>query len=532
MDECQTNHQKCREVLKPNDSYAYPKRLIDVSQAPTGRIYLCDDFSTNNSRPHYAALSHCWGTREFTCLTSASYKAFVAGVAIDEFAQTFQDAIEFTQRLGLKYLWVDSFCIIQDSIVDWQSESANMRDVYAGSYVTIAATHSSDSFQSLYSERCPALLNPPTVDLRQRNGASERYCLMDHAAWNAGIQDSPLDERGWVLQERLLSPRVLHFGHTQLIWECLEKDATETLPHGLLPGRTPMGDAFRLKSFFPSVNSNPDFNCTVNGQYEEQWRPYILWGQVVENYSKRQLSYSSDKLIAISGIAKMFDGSFPLSCRNYVAGLWRESIERQLLWHLDDIQSVEPVYRAPSWSWASVDGRVCQPLCWGRGSVKAQVSSVHVDNYYADNDYGMVKTAHLVVDGELIPITLGALDGGTNINPSSRYMETVDGTRMPTEAENFLGSLDPEVRLDYLEACALDADRLYCMPLFYDETVQELRGLILFHEEAKDQYKRIGTFWSWTFENIEIILQAKSAEGLDNGQDADSVKRMRHVVIV
>src|SRR5262249_23569510 len=139
INECQTNHPRCREVLKPNCSYAYPKRLIDVSQASTGRIYLCDNFSNNNYGAHYAALSHCWETREFKCMTNSSYKGFVAGVAINEFADTFQDAIEFTQRLGLQYLWVDSICIIQDNIDDWHSESARMRDIYAGSYITIAA---------------------------------------------------------------------------------------------------------------------------------------------------------------------------------------------------------------------------------------------------------------------------------------------------------------------------------------------------------------------------------------------------------
>jgi hypothetical protein len=156
---------------------------------------------------------------------------------------------------------------------------------------------------------------------------------------------------------------------------------------------------------------------------------------------------------------------------------------------------------------------------------------VDVENY-ANNEYGMVKSAKLVIHGELIPMTLGTLSGETNINPSSRYMATINGTRMPTESENFLRSLDPEVRLDYAEAGASEAGQFYCMPLFYDEIIQELRGLILSQEEAEDQYKRVGTFWSWRFENIEIILQAKSAEGLDNGQEADSAKRMRRIVIV
>jgi hypothetical protein len=530
MRQCK-DHPICLTAMKENlDSYKYPTRLIDVStKASMGKVHLCDDFSGDSSRVPYAALSHCWGTAEFKCLKIASYNDFKDGVAAAGLALTFRGAIEVTRRLGLKYLWIDSLCIKQDSPDDWQSEAARMRDIYAGSCVTIAATHSDDSDQSLFADRRPETLNSPMIDLRQRKSAPGKYYIVDHASWNSEIQDSPLDARGWVLQERLLSPRVLHFGNRQLIWECLQKDATETLPLGLLPGRTPMGDAFRFKDFLPSVDLNRATGHRSMTQFETQWWPYILWGQVVENYSKRQLSHPVDKLIAISGIAQMFYNSF--SCP-YVAGLWRKEIEKQLLWHLDDVPDVEPLYRAPSWSWASVDGGICQPRCLAEASIVAKVRNVEVKNV-TDNVYGMVKEGtQLEIEGQLQRITLGLPNTATMLDPASKYMETVEGRFMAQDSRVPPGSLDPEVRLDHLGEAISEACELYCMPVYYDETVQELRGLILTPEGVQGRFKRVGTFWSWEPKNIGVILSKRNVNGYGSGQDDKNVGRMTKIIIV
>lgn len=530
MRQCK-DHPICRTAMKETlDSCKYPTRLIDVStKASMGKVHLCDDFSGDSPRAPYAALSHCWGTAEFKCLKIASYNDFKDGLAIAGLALTFRGAIEVTRRLGLKYLWIDSLCIKQDSSDDWQSEAARMRDIYAGSCVTIAATHSDDSDQSLFTDRRPEILNSPMIDLRQRKSAPGKYYIVDHASWNSEIQDSPLDARGWVLQERLLSPRVLHFGNKQLIWECLQKDATETLPLGLLPGRTPMGDAFRFKDFLPSVGLNRATSHRSMTQFETQWLPYILWGQVVENYSKRQLSHPVDKLIAISGIAKMFYSSF--SCQ-YAAGLWGKEIERQLLWHLDDVPDVEPIYRAPSWSWASVDGRICQPRCLAEASIVAKVRNVEVKNV-TDNVYGMVKEgAQLEIEGQLQHITLGLPNRETMLDPASKYMKTVEGRIITKDSRGPPTSLDPEVRLDHLGEAISEACELYCMPVYYDETAQELRGLIIIREGDQDRFKRVGTFWSWEPKNIGVILSKRNDNGYGSGQDGKNVGKMTRITIV
>ena len=167
---------------------------------------------------------------------------------------------------------------------------------------------------------------------------------------------APLNGRAWVVQERLLSPRVLHYGKDQLLWECHELDACETYPQGLpsiaaiahtlFKGLDPEVDGRRLRKF-SNNKSDPDLD------------PYHLWAKVVQAYTSSDLSKPGDKLIAIYGIAKRFRSMLN---DTYLAGLWLRVLPTQLLWHVDDCSQANglpakrpPSYRAPSWSWASVD---------------------------------------------------------------------------------------------------------------------------------------------------------------------------------
>jgi len=179
---------------------------------------------------------------------------------------------------------------------------------------------------------------------------------MDSDFWENATTDAPLNRRGWVLQERLLPPRVLHFDREQLLWECHELDACEAYPLGIphgsgtvfthFKGLDPSSDGKRLR-VLSGQNSDQDLNR------------YHLWNRILGSYMRCDLTCEEDKLIALSGIAK----DMHLLDDEYLAGLWRRQLPGQLLWKINDCKQANGLpsrrphnYRAPSWSWASVDG--------------------------------------------------------------------------------------------------------------------------------------------------------------------------------
>jgi hypothetical protein len=197
-------------------------RIIDIGLGDDSpRLHI-----PNGARGNYVTLSHCWGKANLLTTTTSSLRDRLAGISITEMPKTFQDAVRVTHLLGFQYLWIDSLCIIQDSKDDWDTESSRMQDVYEHAILNISADAASDSTAGLCSkDRLPfglAVGGP-------RNG--ERVYVA--AGWkrldSSGISHMPgwapnsryvLDTRGWVLQERILSSRILHFSDYEMAWEC------------------------------------------------------------------------------------------------------------------------------------------------------------------------------------------------------------------------------------------------------------------------------------------------------------------------
>jgi hypothetical protein len=187
-----------------------------------------------------------------------------------------------------------------------------------------------------------------------------------------------VNKRGWVLQERFLAPRILHFGKRQLIWECFEKDAAEVYPDGL-----PLSLSTSSHTRFKQMNST-DYADRVNRyRYREadgNSAPHLLWLRIVELYTASALTVPSNKLIACSGIAKRVA---EIVQDDYVAGMWRRYLEGELLWvvqgnHHTGCWTRPREYRAPSWSWASIDGPITP------GEPRIQDSLITIEDYHLD----------------------------------------------------------------------------------------------------------------------------------------------------
>ncbi|KAF2807000.1 HET-domain-containing protein, partial [Mytilinidion resinicola] len=193
--ECDRGHSHCK---KP-DSTFMPTRLLDVGIPSCKQVRLVLSTDPGSARDNYVALSHCWGPSKPLITTSANISQFQAEIPSTTLPQTFDDAIKITRLLGIRYLWIDSLCIIQDVPDDWLRESATMFSVYSNADITISASRASSSVDGFLS------LDTEFASLKMR---------LTHPARK---RSSSL---AWVIQERYLSRRILLFGSAQTFWEC------------------------------------------------------------------------------------------------------------------------------------------------------------------------------------------------------------------------------------------------------------------------------------------------------------------------
>jgi hypothetical protein len=187
----------------------------------------------------YIALSYCWGPqtlKPFATTTSANIKDRKLGIPLEQLPQTFQDAITITRGLGIRYLWIDALCILQghdsEAKADWSRESMKMADVYGGAYVTIAAANASNVHEGFLRRKIPKEAYQMKLGLMSIQDPSIRGTV-SLSTRNSFCQsmDEPLYHRGWTLQERILSPRVLICNKDQYAWECQCRTETESGEH-------------------------------------------------------------------------------------------------------------------------------------------------------------------------------------------------------------------------------------------------------------------------------------------------------------
>jgi len=331
LDACLATHDACTTSTKEHSRL--PTRLLDVGSKDV-RLVITDDWE---KQPRYATLSHCWGNIDFIRLRKELVESFMTAIPLENLTKTFRDAVKITKNLGLNYLWIDSLCIIQQSDADWEKESAMMSSVYGGSTVNIAASGAIDGNSGCFLKREEYV---GKVHFTAMIEGREMAWDIAPSIFYKSVARSPLAGRAWSLQERLLAPRTLFFSDTELFWGCKVRDANESFPEG-----TPH---FSERHIFHLEKRPLSHN----------------WDTITRLYTLGKLTFSEDKLVAISGIARAVQQE---TQDQYLAGLWRKDIEVQLCWSQNSPGRRLPQhmnYRAPSWSWASVDdeGFVSYPL--------------------------------------------------------------------------------------------------------------------------------------------------------------------------
>ncbi|KAJ9606340.1 hypothetical protein H2200_009301 [Cladophialophora chaetospira] len=395
ISECSSHHKLCTSSQEVN---YMPSRFLDVGDNKVGQQILCLRSEVDKAA-RYAALSHSWGKTEARIkpvpkTQKANIKERMRSINWSELTQTFRDAVTITRRLNLRYLWIDALCIIQDDGDDWAVEASRMKSVYENAYIVIAATRSRTGDDGCFSERSCSR----KVSVEDGTNAvstvyvKEKISHRDFAESPATFETMPLFDRAWVFQERLLATRVVHYTKHEIMWEC--KEALRCECQGIESGKdwshgTNTGN-FKLDHGKVLLKDN-----SVLQRYKQ-------WSRVLSEYSVRSLHFDGDRLPALSGIA----GQMHLpGMGQYLAGIWSNSLPQSLTWQTG-VGIVEKgwkkrrpdAYRAPSWSWASVEAECLMWVPYPADEVDYHCKVEEaVCTLVSPDPYGQVSGGHLVL---------------------------------------------------------------------------------------------------------------------------------------
>ncbi|KAL6704890.1 hypothetical protein ACN47E_007573 [Coniothyrium glycines] len=344
MQRCAEEHKKCPHNQSPS---TYPSRLLELRDRT---LHLIVPKETEMQGP-YAALSYCWGPNpNFLQLTSSNAQCLGAGILYTELPIAFQEAIHIAKALSIHYIWIDCLCIIQSGPAhtqDWLTESANMQAIYANCFINISLARAANPHQTCFEVADHGTVMPFRVDKARtpadidKGATSSLFVPSDYYIKN--LYELPLGHRAWVLQERIMAPRVLSFGRGELFWECTtQPDASETFPDGL---DTDMRYRIRIRGQ-DAVESV--YDRTLEG----------MWYDLLDEYTRRRLTNpETDKLIAISAVSMRFEQAMK---DRYISGHFWRMLPVSLLW--STAGSVKRLDNGvPRWSWASIDGPLEQP---------------------------------------------------------------------------------------------------------------------------------------------------------------------------
>jgi Heterokaryon incompatibility protein (HET) len=452
-------------------------RLISGSSYELAGVKLIE---TQGQTGRYACLSHCWGNSN--CLLTTTTATLVArkkSISWTSLPKSFQHAIKFAHCLTVPFLWIDSLCILQDNLKDWQDESACMATIYKNSYITLAATsaldgsggfhrNDSDGFTEAGITTFSPDLSPCAVYARR--------AIPHLDVWAHGHKLFPLLKRAWVYQERLLSPRVLHFGDRELFWECMETMSCECAPFYSPTDGLKLGNSHVLKASAP-------------------FREIVLrWHEMVQEYTPLALSRPTDRLPAILGCAIDMQR---FRKGRYLAGLWEDSLIEDLLWNVLTPAAPRPEkWRAPSWSWASVDGTIAyQHQFQEPDETYVQVFQASCTPNYPDST-PHINSGHLRLRGKVVHARLIYRAHHYMLGVGSgKFALLIDGHEEEVRSPAFFPDYDYSAATAHIPS----GGSVYCLRMasFY-ETEVELSLVLRCVDHQKDGYERVG-----------IVLQRK-----------------------
>ncbi|KXJ95169.1 heterokaryon incompatibility protein-domain-containing protein [Microdochium bolleyi] len=486
-----------------------PTRLLEIGTETPSSVRLVDLSKASESilntisSAGYAALSYCWGPGGNPVqLTSATSGPLQQGILSDTLPATIRDIIRLSSLIGIRYLWVDALCIQQDSDHDKQAELAKMAQYYHNNTVTICAASAASASEGLQPQGTRPVHQYGPMQIATAFGG-KAGCLLLHSD-RLSIAE-PTTSRGWTLQESLLSRRILTCSN-QLYYCCATANAECAGPYHKL-------------SLQPDRNFSDPKSLVPRIHPASVWRVYPLltqWEFGVKEFSTRAISFADDKLPAISGFARVMHAKFqakegdftgdpriqrryPVQYQgkvlHYLAGLFLSYDDQavtgwNLLWRAALTGNARVAsYRAPTWSWACLDG----PIVSFDGSHELEKTVVRLVRHEYEpaarvNPYGSVQHASIHVSA---PMRL-AVDAA----------ELLPAQWLPwSEEPSGVFAFYPDTAQDlaYLERAVAQGSRdVWLLLVAYNKTTHRHGGLIVSRFKVSDtsdeDTSSVGTF--------------------------------------
>ncbi|KAF4459522.1 hypothetical protein FALBO_13724 [Fusarium albosuccineum] len=366
-DDCLNKHATCRErdILHPT----LPTRLLDLGNADSDRWAIVETKGDIHEYGKYVTLSHRWAENTPKLLRRGVYQ-LQHSCQDTQLPRHYQDIMSICRALPIRYLWIDSLCIFQDSDDDFRSEAGIMADIYQNSFLTLSICWDYSATSLFRSSRRRTLHRVPSAEhLKSRSvdapnpapRTGDYAFIQCQRNFEIDVTNALINHRGWVLQERFLSSRIVYLGNEQVYWECDTHVANEAVPQNL-----------KARGKRIDVANDGDE------------RRQVSWSNAVEAYTKCTLTRKEDKLIAISGLVKWLAAK---SGETYFSGIWTEYWIPDLLWQplstapktSDERAPSTDNLRGPSWSWVGSQGPVTMEKKW-RGSVFASSNLYSFDS--------------------------------------------------------------------------------------------------------------------------------------------------------
>ncbi|RDL35768.1 uncharacterized protein BP5553_06380 [Venustampulla echinocandica] len=472
VQEMRTWLAECRlhDCCPLDNDVVLPTRVIEISPAASPdspRILV-----TNGCQGQYAALSYCWGKRPYGHLQNSNLDKYTSRLDVLALPQTLREAIKVVKDLGIPYLWIDALCIIQDSDTDKQHEMATMQWIYKNALITIVVARSNDVTNG-FLQPCHQLWTAYTIPFRVSSNlfGTVSFSAMEEIHHEESLE--PINDRGWTLQEQILSTRSLYFASHTLQWRCSR-------------GVQNLGGSLHLTRWLEKSIQDMKYGALYPFQSNLE-----CWAEIVQNYSRRSMALLSDKLNGIAAVAQDFA---PMLGPHYYAGIWGKSLLSQLLWSSYTNPPQPLAYRAPSWSWASRDGGVHMNIVASRlAEIDIEICSivrVSMNLRVNTSPFGEIFSASIELRGQLrraclqrspqesihdkMVLRLAWVDEGERASKDQRTLLTTEGFHL----DNYDGlDLPTEV---------------WGMPLMTNRD-GIVSGLLLV-PTVEDSYKRVGIF--------------------------------------
>lgn len=463
VENCVDHHTKCP---KPQEDTILPDRVIDCTNTRKPKLVL-----TGGQRGRYLALSYVWGANQPMMTTTQNIEKYCTeGLDMAQFPQTIQDAVVVTHNLSQRYLWIDAQCILQDSDADKARQLGMMCSIYRNSYLTINAACAAAATQGFLHRDRPQKVPNARIPYRCPDGTVGAVWIakrMDtdipdasHSYWD---ELEPVSYRGWCLQERMLPPRSLIYASDTLKYYC--QTETANIGGALCEPSTGM----RLPNAIYQPQDTPVLDEDRKA-YRQAWLAALFV------YTLRAISVPADKLVAMAGLVEEFQRVYQ---DEYLAGLWRKTLLLDLLWTSESAGGAHTrpkEYRAPSWSWAAVDGLISARYMeesLNPDTERAEI--VHCEVTLKDREvpFGEVTAGLLKVRGYLKEIV----------------MESNGAARAKIEG----GQEEVEIGYARYDAKEERSGKVYVVPLLWSASAASVEGLVVVRANG-GQYRRVGRF--------------------------------------